>query len=182
MKSNAKPSQFAYPPEHKVEQKADKSRLTSAVLSAAKGKKKTKEEEEAEAKDIELKEAQAVKEKEAQEPNEELLYNPCRVVPAQEGVIQFFKAGDVYAKKDGSEGETVEARYSPVVPGRTSGFVLLIDHRKGEQEDLLEAFSSPDASMKPENTGTEAPSAQVPTTAPVAEEEAPPPEAFEWEG
>ena len=184
VKSKAKPSMFAYPPEHKVEQKADKSRLTSAVLSAAKGRKKTKEEEEAEAKDIEMKEVQAAKEKEAQEPNEEILYNPCRVVPAQENVVQFFRVGDAYAKKDGAEGETVQTRYTPVVTGRTSGFVLLMDSRKGEEDELLEASTGGDTNMKTEAevAAQTAQAAQPATSAPVAEEEAPPPEAFEWEG
>ncbi len=176
--SKAKPSQFGYPPEHKVEQKADKLKLTSAVLSAAKGRKKTREEEEAEAKDIEMKEAQAVKEKEALEPNDEFLYNPCRVVPAQEHVIQFLKSGEAFPKKEGTEGEMVPTRYTPIVPNRTSGFVVLVDNNQGEPEDLLESSGAPDASMKPEAETA----AQAPTQAATSEEEAPPPEAFEWEG
>jgi len=183
VKSKTKPSVFAYPPEHKVEQKADKSRLVSAVLSAAKGRK-SKEEEEKEAKDIEMANEQAEKDKEAQEPNETVLYNPCRVVPAQERHIQFYSVGESFAKKDpATDGEFVNARYTPIIPGgRASGFVVLQDTRKGEPEDILEFSTVPETVEKTETTDAGVGHIQPSTSVPAAEEEAPPPEAFEWEG
>jgi 26S proteasome regulatory subunit N2 len=119
----------------------------------------------------------AEKEKEAAEPNETILFNPCRVVPAQERYIQFLAVGESYAKPDGTDGEI--ARYKPIIPGRTSGFVVLEDTRKGEVEEVLEFSTAPAATEKvTEGVGQAQPS----TSVPVAEEEAPPPEAFEWEG
>ena len=167
VKSKTKPSVFAYPPEFKVETKEGKSRVSSAVLSAAKGRGATEESTPVE-KDIEMEEAKK-KEEETPEPSEELLNNPCRVVPAQESFVHFLSA---------AEG----ARYEPIVPSRTSGYLIVRDTKPEEPEDLLE-FGNKAPEVRTEvsqaqgTTGATAASAAA-----VAEEEAPPPEEFEWEG
>lgn len=160
VKSKAKPSTFAYPADFKVESKEAKARLTSAVLSAAKGKKGT----ETEAKDTEMIAETAEKiEEETPEPNDEILRNPCRVVADQEQYISFLS---------NEEG----ARYHPVLPSRKSGYLVVIDSKPGEPEEFLEFGNIPTENL-PEVTTT-AP-ASVPAS---TEEEAPPPEEFEWEG
>ena len=158
VKSATKPSVFAYPAEFKVETKEGKSRLTSAVLSAAKGRGLAEPEQ---AKDIDMNET--AKEEVTPEPTEELLANPCRVVPAQEPFIQFLTP---------EQG----AVYEPIVPSRTSGYVIVRNLKPGEPEELLE-FGKPQSAE--EVASSTAPAA---SSAPMAEEEAPPPEAFEWEG
>lgn len=159
VKSNAKPSTFAYPAEFKIEAKETKARLTSAVLSAAKAKKLAEEEG---AKDTVMEEESAPKpEHETPEPNEEILLNPCRVVAPQEQHISFLEDG---------------ARYVPVHPSRKSGYLVVMDTKPGEPEEWLEFGNIPEENL-PENT-TSAPASLPATT----EEEAPPPEAFEWEG
>jgi 26S proteasome regulatory subunit N2 len=161
VKSKAKPSTFAFPPEFKVESKEAKARLTSAVLSAAKGKKLPEA-----AKDVEMTEEQPSHkpEEETPEPFEETLSNPCRVVAPQEPFVAFF------APEEG-------ARYMPILPSRKSGFIVVRDMKPGEPEEFLEFGNIPDENLPPATTTT-AP-ASAPTT---SEEEAPPPEAFEWEG
>ena len=160
VRSATKPSAFAYPADFKVETKEGKSRLTSAVLSAAKGRGKPETETE-QAKDVEM--GETAKEEEVPEPTEEILVNPCRVVPAQEQFIQFLKPDQ-------------GAVYEPVVSSRTSGYVVVRNLKPGEPEELLE-FGKPQTAE--EGASSTAPAA---SSAPMAEEEAPPPEAFEWEG
>ena len=166
VKSKTKPSTFAYPPEFKVETKEGKSRVTSAVLSAAKGRGKAEETTD-EVNDVEMNEAKK-KEEEAPEPAEEILNNPCRVVPAQETHIHF-------------SSESEGARYEPVVPGRTSGYLVVRDLKPQEPEELLEFGNKAAEGVQSEPSEQPAgPTSTAPATA--TEEEAPPPEEFEWEG
>ena len=173
VKSKTTPSTFAYPPEHKVESKGDKSRLVSAVLSAAKAKKK----EDEKVPDVEMAEtAPAVEEPVEPEATEEILFNPCRVVVAQEPFISALAEGELIPAKDGT---SLPVRYVPVLPNRVSGFVVVRDLQPSESEDLLE-FGGADkqsASVDPNAS----PAQESPPNS-IAEAEAPPPEAFEWEG
>ncbi|CAL8114196.1 unnamed protein product [Orchesella dallaii] len=105
VKSNAKPSMFAYPPAVEVAKKEEKERVTTAVLSVTakakrreaekakasapekgepmeideEAKKKEQEEKEKEEKEKEAKEKEVKKE----EPNFEVLKNPARVMKQQ---------------------------------------------------------------------------------------------------
>lgn len=148
------PSTFAYPPEHKVEPKGDKSKLVTAVLSAARDV----------VKDVAMTEQEPVVAVVEPEPTEEVLSNPCRIVLSQATHIAIPNAGETLI--DGSI-----ARYTPVIPNRVTGFVVLRDSTPNETEDLFEFGAS-----KVETTQA---AAQPMIT---SEEEAPPPEAFEWEG
>ena len=162
VKSQTKPSTFAYPPEFKPAEAKEVSRVESAVLSAAKKGGKV-EETAPEVKEVEMKQ-----EDEVPEASDEILDNPCRVVQAQQAYIHFLSASD-------------GARYEPVISSRTSGYVVLKDHKADEPEDLLDFGNKPqDAQTPPDATQAQAPSASAPQ--PGTEEEAPPPEAFEWEG
>eukprot|EP00928_Gymnodinium_smaydae_P054803 TRINITY_DN3850_c0_g1_i4.p1 TRINITY_DN3850_c0_g1~~TRINITY_DN3850_c0_g1_i4.p1 ORF type:complete len:1088 (-),score=297.05 TRINITY_DN3850_c0_g1_i4:206-3379(-) len=69
----------------------------------------------------------AEEKKEAKEPSEEILQNPCRVVPAQKQHISFPKEID---------GQAV--RYAPLLSNRRTGFLLLRDSRPEEPEELIE--------------------------------------------
>lgn len=171
VKSKVAPSTFAYPAEYKVETKEGKSRLTSAVLSAAKGRKGAEDEPKKE--DVEMDTSKEPEEK-VPEPTEEVLFNPSRVVPAQEQYIQFFASSEPQPLKDGGQ---APSRYEPVIQSRTSGYLIVRDLRPNEPEDMLE-FGKP---KEAESTQPQASSTSV-ASAPAAEEEAPPPEAFEWEG
>ncbi len=163
VRSKTKPSTFGYPQEFKVETKEAKNRVASAVLSASKRAGKSDEAPE-EIKDTEMNEE---KKEEVSEPGEEILMNPCRVVPAQENFIQF------YSQADG-------ARYEPVIASRTSGYVVVRNLKPDEPEDLLDFGSR--ASDAPSQQAAPSQAAAPTTTSVVTEEEAPPPEAFEWEG
>lgn len=165
VRSKTKPSNFAYPPEFKVETKEGKSRVASAVLSAAKRLGKAEETVD-ETKDVDMKENEK-KEEEVPEPNDELLQNPCRVVPAQESVISFLTA---------EEG----AHYQPIVP-RSSGYLVVKNLKPGEPEDLLDFGNrASEAASQQAVTSQSVPPATAASL--TTEEEAPPPEAFEWEG
>jgi 26S proteasome regulatory subunit N2 len=92
----------------------------------------------------------------------EVLSNPCRVVPAQEGCIRYYARGRTVSMsqpEEKAEPTTVVVRYEPVNPDRKSGFLLLRDLDPESPEDILEF-------------------ADVPKE----EEEPGPPEPFEWTG
>jgi 26S proteasome regulatory subunit N2 len=162
VKSKTKPSTFAYPPEFKPAETKEVNRVVSAVLSAAKKGGKV-EEPAPEVKEVEMKQ-----EEETPEPTEEILDNPCRVVHAQEASIHFLSAQD-------------GARYEPVIPTRTSGYVVLRDLKPDEPEDLLD-FGSKPQEAQPGPSSEQGQALSLATAQAVTEEEAPPPEAFEWEG
>merc|ERR1712107_179516 len=66
-------------------------------------------------------------EKKEPEPTEEILANPCRVVHQQKQYISFPTEID---------GQAV--RYTPLLPSRRVGFVLLTDSRPEEPEELFD--------------------------------------------
>ena len=67
-----------------------------------------------------------------------VLFNPFRVVPAQERGIDFFRVGDAQPVKGGNPGERANTRYSVLIPHRRSGWLILNDHSPNEPEDLLD--------------------------------------------
>ncbi|KAL4219945.1 26S proteasome non-ATPase regulatory subunit 1 [Mactra antiquata] len=172
MKSNAKPSTFAYPPnlEEKKENKKDK--VETAILSiTAKQKKKEadkkKDEEKMEVdekadestekkaaeKEKEEKEKEAAeKEKEEKEkkkepePNFELLNNPARTMRAQLKVLSMPEGG----------------RYTPLKDIANGGIILMKDITPGEKEEIVEPVAAGGPKVEDE------------------EEEPEPPEPFEW--
>ncbi len=137
VQSNAKPSVYGYPKEVKLQEKVVAPKAQAAVLSTharvkAKGRKtgtltslksmtldrqttEVMEEVKEEKKEEEVK-AEEVKEPE--EPEEEMLYNPCRIVPRQVGVISIVNNQD----------------YKPLLPDRLNGFVVLKRTGAGQNE------------------------------------------------
>jgi 26S proteasome regulatory subunit N2 len=95
----------------------------------------------------------------------EVLSNPSRVVPAQEGCIRYYARGRTVSMSQPATGEdkaepaTVVVRYEPVNPDRKSGFLLLRDLDPESPEDILEFAGCPKE-----------------------EEEPSPPEPFAWTG
>jgi len=79
-------------------------------------------------KDAEMKDkAEGEEKKEEPEPTEEILKNPCRVLPSQQQFIRF--SGEI----DGQQ-----ARYLPLLgEKRRTGFLLLRDQKPEEPEDLF---------------------------------------------
>eukprot|EP00742_Colponemidia_sp_Colp-10_P001792 GILJ01001916.1.p1 GENE.GILJ01001916.1~~GILJ01001916.1.p1 ORF type:complete len:980 (-),score=200.10 GILJ01001916.1:129-3032(-) len=182
-KSNVKPSLFAYPAPLTPPVAAEKSKVSTAVLSTTakvkakaarkegtdmevEGDKKKDEKEEKEATDA--MEVEKKEEKKKEEPSEETLSNPARVLPAQVKYISFDQQG----------------RYVPVTKGRSSGILVLQDRRPNEPEDLLVPTQPSTAAAA---TATPAAPAAAVAPAPTAaatsvEQEPEAPEPFEWEG
>ncbi|XP_006819466.1 26S proteasome non-ATPase regulatory subunit 1-like, partial [Saccoglossus kowalevskii] len=149
-KSNAKPSQYAYPPPLETPKEKEKEKVTTAVLSiTAKQKKKEKKEEaekmevddekkdEDKEKKVEKKEKDANKEKEEKkeekekekekekkepEPTFEMLSNPARVMTAQLKVITMPE----------------KARYVPLKQVHIGGIIMMKDNKSDEPEDLIQ--------------------------------------------
>merc|ERR1711953_317908 len=96
-RSNAKPSTYGYPPPLEEKKKEDKEKVATAVLSITANQKKKEAEKKKDTKDTkeekmevdEKKEEKKEKEKEKEEdePNFEILQNPCRVVRPQLNLI-----------------------------------------------------------------------------------------------
>merc|ERR1712187_696792 len=66
-------------------------------------------------------------EKKEAEPTEEILHNPCRVLPAQKPFISFPREINGH-----------QVRYVPLLKNRHLGFCLLDDTKPGEPEDLFQ--------------------------------------------
>ena len=94
-----------------------------------------------------------------------VLFNPFRIVPAQERGVEFFKPGDIQPVKGGKAGERSATRYVPLIAQRRSGWIILEDLRPNEAEDLLD--------FEEQHAPVVAPPAQQPA-------EVAPPEEFEW--
>jgi len=136
--SKAKPSIFGYPQEIKLEEKSQEKKVATAVLSTvgrAKAKSKRlgtstsinaemnidersvsnlalnldKEKAEKEKEEKEKSDKEKEKEEKIEEPNEEFLNNPCRILPKQTGVISFIQNQD----------------YRLLLNNRFNGFVML---------------------------------------------------------
>lgn len=120
-KSNAKPSLYGYPPKTEVPSNEKAGKISSAILSttikvkaraAAKRGEKSMEIEEPKPEEEKKEEEEEKKEEvKVQEPEEEILMNPSRVLTAQEKVIEFLEDG----------------RYIPVIRNRKSGIIMIRD-------------------------------------------------------
>lgn len=109
-KSNAKPSTYGYPPPLEEKKKEDKEKVATAVLSiTAKQKKKDAEKKKdettktVEKMDVdEKKETEKKTETEAkkEEPNFEILQNPCRVVRPQLNLVSLEESGKFKSTKE----------------------------------------------------------------------------------
>jgi len=92
VKSKAKPSIYSYPKEVQLKEKIQAKKTEAVVLSTlSRVKAKTSRKMDivpAETKKEEVKEEEKPKEKEPEEPTEEILQNPCRIIPRQYNVIE----------------------------------------------------------------------------------------------
>ncbi|XP_062572250.1 26S proteasome non-ATPase regulatory subunit 1-like [Saccostrea cucullata] len=165
-RSNAKPSQFAYPPPLEDKKEKTKEKVLTAVLSiTAKQKKKEAEKKKDEEKmdvDDEKKDKEEEKmeteegEKEKQdkektekekepEPNFQMLDNPARVMKAQLKVLLMPET----------------SRYVPVKDVTHGGIIMMRNSKPGEQEEIIEPVAAGGPKIE-------------------EEEEPEPPEPFEW--
>ncbi|KAI1290272.1 26S proteasome non-ATPase regulatory subunit 1 [Halotydeus destructor] len=157
LKSNAKPSTYAYPAP--LEEKKEKvlEKVTTAVLSiTAKHKKKEAEKKDKEEKmdvdeeaaaaaakegssskaDSEKKdEVKAKEEKKEPEALFEILSNPARVMKPQLKVVQMVSG----------------SRYRPVKDLSVGGVILMRDSKKSEPEDLVQAVAAGGPKVEEEN-------------------------------
>lgn len=101
--------------------------------------------------DKDKKEGEEKEAKKEPEPTEEILSNPCRVLPAQKAYISFPK-----------EVDGVPARYTPLIPQRRVGFLMLSDATPDEPEELFEDGKGGPGKEDPDEAEPE------------------PPEPFEW--
>ena len=117
--SKSKPSLFAYPKEVKLQEKSTETKTQANVLSTFnRVKAKTgglKKESSVmmqgeDKKDEEKKDEKKEEKKEEIEPNEEVLQNPCRIIPRQYKFITSM---------------TLNNDFTPIVPKRYTGFILL---------------------------------------------------------
>jgi len=125
IKSNAKPSTYAYPPALEEKKREEREKVTTAVLSiAARARRrgtaradvkmevdeeKKEEEKEKEKKEKEEKEK---KEEKKPEPNFEILTNPARVMKNQLKVVSLVDSGSYVPLKDVSIGGIVMVRHT----------------------------------------------------------------------
>jgi 26S proteasome regulatory subunit N2 len=143
--SKAKPSVYGYPKEVKVQEKATAQKTQAAVLSThSRVKAKTKRtqtftsiqpaesvpnleklKEEEDKKDEEKEKEKVVEE--APEPEEEVLSNPCRIVPRQETVINHLENND----------------YVPLLGKRFNGFVMLKKINRNAKSDYFDGDNLP---------------------------------------
>eukprot|EP00922_Rhytidocystis_sp_ex-Travisia-forbesii_P023668 GHVS01034709.1.p1 GENE.GHVS01034709.1~~GHVS01034709.1.p1 ORF type:complete len:176 (-),score=19.47 GHVS01034709.1:260-733(-) len=135
---------FAYPAPTPKEKKEEKKETMHAVLSTTAKRQALKAKKQPEQKSAETSSDPAHEEvpegsqasssstkveedkksitRSIQSKREEILKNPCRVVPQQESFIEFPDTG----------------RYSPVFPTRKSGFIMLRDTRPDEPGEFVE--------------------------------------------
>ena len=133
---------FAYPELMKKKEKEEKKKVETAVLSTTskvkarlKSKKSIVGNEETANKDVEMKDADENTEKPTEEkkpeepqPTEYLLYNPCRMLRAQEKKVSYLK-------------DDPDCRYYPVMEQRYTGFVILQETRElreGEKDEFYD--------------------------------------------
>lgn len=126
IRSNAKPSTFAYPPPLEEKKREEREKVTTAVLSiAARARRRvtarmesskmevdedTKKEEEKE-KEKKEKEEKEKKEEKKPEPNYEILNNPARVMKNQLKVCSLVDSGSYAPLKDVSIGGIIMVRH-----------------------------------------------------------------------
>ncbi len=113
-------------------------------------------------------------------PSYSILENPCRVLPGQEYAIEWEISGELTA----SEGSVAASdnRYTPVMPNRKCGVVLVRDRKKGDVEEFVE-MQSLSASAPTAAVGT--PTARtldgnVNEEEEITADEADPPEPFQY--
>ncbi|KAK9512932.1 hypothetical protein O3M35_001237 [Rhynocoris fuscipes] len=137
IKSNAKPSVFAYPPPLEEKKREEREKVTTAVLSIAararrRGTAKSdtkmdvdeerKEEEEKKEKEKKEKEKEEKKDEKKPEPNFEILSNPARVMKNQLKVVSLVDSGSYIPLKDVSIG----------------GIIMMRHVKAGSEEQLVE--------------------------------------------
>ncbi|KAL1140087.1 hypothetical protein AAG570_000019, partial [Ranatra chinensis] len=124
IKSNAKPSTFAYPPPLEEKKREEREKVTTAVLSIAArqrrrgtakadSKMEVDEEKKEEEKEKEKKEKEEKEKKEEKkpEPNFEILSNPARIMKNQLKVVSLVDSGSYVPLKDVSIGGIVMVRH-----------------------------------------------------------------------
>lgn len=127
--SKARPSLFAYTPlldNAHVEKTITTQKITLSTTARAKARAAAKKPEPEKAAAMEVDKPEPVKEvakeeEKKQEANEQTLSNPSRVLPLQEGFIQYHG----------------EERYRPVLAARKAGIVVLRDLQPAEAESYL---------------------------------------------
>jgi len=150
--SKARPSLFAYTPqlENAPTEKVistQKTTLSTTARAKARAQAKKPEPEKAPAAAMEVDKPDPAKdapkeEEKKPETNEQVLSNPSRVLPLQEGFIQYHG----------------EERYKPVLAARKAGIVVLRDLRPEEAETYLgQAIRSEAAGEAPAEAETEMP-------------------------
>jgi len=136
-KSNARPSLFAYPPEVKPPEVKAPTKVSTAVLSYAKGKGKaqakptpmevdkpeikSKEEQDKDKQENKEEKKEEEKKPEEEEPLFEIKTNPARITILQTHHLSF----------------DVDTRYQPIKQHDVFGIVVLRDLKPGEPEDLV---------------------------------------------
>jgi len=136
-KSNAAPSQFAYPPGMKPPEQTTKAKGPSAVLSYGHGKaaSKSKSLEQPPKEQKEQKaETPAKKAPKPKEPSFETLSSPCRVTMRQRDRLSF----------------DVDDKYTPIKTGTILGFTLVHEVRQPDEAAHPSATSDASSSMKDE--------------------------------
>ena len=127
--SKARPSLFAYTPlldNAHVEKTITTQKITLSTTARAKARAANKKPEPEKSAAMEVDKPEPVKEvakeeEKKQETNEQILSNPSRVLPMQEGFIQYHE----------------EERYRPVLAARKAGIVVLRDLQPAEAESYL---------------------------------------------
>ncbi|KAL3316532.1 26S proteasome non-ATPase regulatory subunit 1 [Cichlidogyrus casuarinus] len=125
--SNAKPSTFAFPPPMPQEKEKKREKVATAVLSiTARLKKKEKEAKKKEEKEKPIKEEKIpAPTPVVEEPRTCRLENPARVMRAQQRVLSL----------------PDDCRYQALKPVSQGGFVVLMDRRPEQQEEIVEELS-----------------------------------------
>eukprot|EP01113_Clastostelium_recurvatum_P036086 TRINITY_DN509_c0_g1_i1.p1 TRINITY_DN509_c0_g1~~TRINITY_DN509_c0_g1_i1.p1 ORF type:complete len:961 (+),score=274.09 TRINITY_DN509_c0_g1_i1:139-3021(+) len=154
-RSNARPSLFAYPPEVKPPEVKAPTKVSTAVLSYAKGKGKAgakttamdiddKEKEKEKEKEEASKKAEEEKKEEKKEESFEIKSNPARVTFLQAPHIAF----------------DADSKYQPVKQRDVYGIVLLKNQRPDEPEELVTPsgrFTAASATPTPDEQEPEPP-------------------------
>ena len=131
LKSNAKPSTYAYPPPLEEKKEKEREKVTTAVLSiTAKHKrkeaeKKEKQEEKMEV-DVESKEEKETTKSKEPEPTHELLSNPARTLKQQLKVMSVASG----------------SRYVPIKELSHGGIIMLKDGNRTAPEELVQPVAA----------------------------------------
>lgn len=145
LKSNVKPSTFAYPPPIEVAKKEEKERVATAILSVT-AKAKRREAEKAKIEPMEVDEVkEEVKEEEKEvkkeeEKNWEVLKNPARVMKQQVricfGIWLNFVIENFFSQLRYLE--MTDPRWKPVKDVTSGGIILVKDNSPGEVVEFVQ--------------------------------------------